>query len=191
MTRFPVKKKGFSLDSKSAQEAHWGCYALVVCRAQNCKLSQVGISQRNPRKRPSPFCSCLEKLTIQGSMEGNLTVIFEPLNPVWLFATLLEFAQIHNHWVGDANQPSHPLLPPFPPALNLPQHRVFSNELALYIRWPKYRASLIAQMVKNVPAVRETRVWSLGREDPWRREWQPTAVFSSMISTVNNLEQKY
>ena len=59
----------------------------MVCRAQNCKLSQVGISQRNPRKRPFPSCSCLEKLTIQGSMEGNFTVIFEPLNPVRLFAT--------------------------------------------------------------------------------------------------------
>ena len=90
---------------------------------------------------------------------------------------LPEFAQIHNHCVGDANQLSHPLLPPSPPALNLPQHQVFSNELALYIRWPKYRASLIAQMVKNVPAMRETRVWSLGREDPWRREWQPTPAF--------------
>ena len=27
---------------------------------------------------------------------------------------------------------------PSPPALNLSQHRVFSNELALHIRWPKY-----------------------------------------------------
>ena len=33
---------------------------------------------------------------------------------------------------------SHPLLPPFPPALNLPCIRVFSNKLALCIRWPKY-----------------------------------------------------
>ena len=32
---------------------------------------------------------------------------------------LLEFAQTHVHWVGDAIQPSHPLLPPSPPALNL------------------------------------------------------------------------
>ena len=23
----------------------------------------------------------------------------------------------------------------------------------------------------------ETRVWSLGREDPWRRKWQPTPIF--------------
>ena len=33
----------------------------------------------------------------------------------------------------------HPLLPPFPPALSLSQHpRVFSNESALHIWWPKY-----------------------------------------------------
>ena len=25
--------------------------------------------------------------------------------------------------------------------------------------------------------MQETWVWSLGREDPWRREWQPTPVF--------------
>ena len=34
-----------------------------------------------------------------------------------------EFAQIHVHRVGDAIQPSQPLSPPFPPALNLSQHR--------------------------------------------------------------------
>ena len=32
-------------------------------------------------------------------------------------------------------------------------------------------------MVKNLPAVQETQVGSLGQEDPWRREWQPTPVF--------------
>ena len=36
---------------------------------------------------------------------------------------LLEFAQTHVHWVGDAIQPSHPLSPPSPPALNLSQHQ--------------------------------------------------------------------
>jgi len=36
---------------------------------------------------------------------------------------LPELAQIHIHWVGDAIQPSHPLLPPSLPALNLSQHQ--------------------------------------------------------------------
>ena len=35
----------------------------------------------------------------------------------------------------------------------------------------------MAQMVKNLPAMRETRVRSLDQEDSWRREWLPTLVF--------------
>ena len=51
---------------------------------------------------------------------------------------LPEFTQTHVHWIGDAIQPSHPcrpllLPPPVPPSI-----RVFSNELVLCIRWPKY-----------------------------------------------------
>ena len=38
-------------------------------------------------------------------------------------------------------------------------------------------ASVVAQTVKNLPAMQETGVQSLGLEDPWRREWQPTLVF--------------
>ena len=51
---------------------------------------------------------------------------------------LPEFAQTHVLWDSDAIQPSHPLSSPFPPALNLSSMRVFTNELALCIRWPKY-----------------------------------------------------
>ena len=36
---------------------------------------------------------------------------------------LLEFAQTHVHWVSDVIQPSHPLSPSSPPALNLSQHQ--------------------------------------------------------------------
>ena len=36
-----------------------------------------------------------------------------------------EFAQTHIHWVGDGIQPSHPLSPPSPLALNLSQHQSF------------------------------------------------------------------
>ena len=34
-----------------------------------------------------------------------------------------EFTQTNLHWVGDAIQPSHPLLSPSPPAFNLSQHQ--------------------------------------------------------------------
>ena len=38
-------------------------------------------------------------------------------------------------------------------------------------------AYLVAQMVKNLLAMWETQVQSLGGEDPWRKEWLPTPVF--------------
>ena len=46
---------------------------------------------------------------------------------------------------------------------------------ALQYSW----ASLVAQLVKNPPAMWETWVWSLGWEDPWRRERLPTPLFWS------------
>ena len=63
-------------------------------------------------------------------------VVFQSLSCVWLsetpwtiacqaslFFNLLEFPQIHVQWVCDIIQPSHPLLPHSPPALNLSQHQ--------------------------------------------------------------------
>ena len=51
---------------------------------------------------------------------------------------LPEFTQTHVCWVGDAIQPSHPLLSPLLLPSAFPSIRVFSNELALHIRWPEY-----------------------------------------------------
>ena len=50
----------------------------------------------------------------------------------------LEFTQTYVHRVSDAIQPSHPLPSPSLPAPIPPSIRVFSNELTLCMRWPKY-----------------------------------------------------
>ena len=55
-----------------------------------------------------------------------------------VFHHLPEFGQTLVHWVSDALQPSHLLSSPSPPADNLPSIRVFTNELAVHIRWPNY-----------------------------------------------------
>ena len=61
------------------------------------------------------------------SMPGFLVLIY-----------LLEFAQTCIQWVSDAIQPSHPLwLPSLLPSI-FPSIRVFSKQLALCIRCPKY-----------------------------------------------------
>ena len=73
------------------------------------------------------------------------SVIFDPLWPHWLqhsrfpcLSLSSKFAQTYVVSVDRGIQPFHPLSPPSPPALNLSQIRVFSSELALRIRWPKY-----------------------------------------------------
>ena len=49
-----------------------------------------------------------------------------------------DLAQTHVRWVSDAIQPSHPLSTPLLLPSIFPSIRVFSNESALCIRWPKY-----------------------------------------------------
>ena len=60
----------------------------------------------------------------------SIAVMSDSLWPLELLHTRLpvlhylpEFVQTHVHWVGDAIQPSHPLSPISPPALNLSQHQ--------------------------------------------------------------------
>ena len=50
---------------------------------------------------------------------------------------LQEVAQTHVYWVNEAIQLSHPFLPPSPLPSIFPSTKVFSNELALCIRWPQ------------------------------------------------------
>ena len=64
---------------------------------------------------------------------------------------LTEFVQTHVHWVNDAIQPPHFLFPLS--ILLLPSTflsiRIFSNEFALCIRWPKYCSFSISLYIKN------------------------------------------
>ena len=46
----------------------------------------------------------------------------------------LEFAQIHLHWLDDGIQPSHPLSPYFPPAVNLSQYQGFFQWVS-WLHW--------------------------------------------------------
>ena len=63
---------------------------------------------------------------------------------------LPKFTQTHVHRVRDAIQPSHPLSSPSPLALNLSSIRVFSNELAFCIRWPKYWSFSFSISLSNI-----------------------------------------
>ena len=51
---------------------------------------------------------------------------------------LLELAQTHVHWVGDAIQSSHPLSSPSPPTFNLSQHQGFFQWVSFLNQVAKY-----------------------------------------------------
>ena len=59
---------------------------------------------------------------------------------------LLEFVQVHVHWISDVIQPSHPLLPSSPTSV-FPSIRVLSSESALSIRWPRIGTSASASVL--------------------------------------------
>ena len=78
----------------------------------------------------TPFYFCLQSFpaSVQfSSVTQSSPTLRDPMNhstpglPV--YHQLLEFTQTHLHWVGDAIQPSHPLLSPSPPAFNLSQYQ--------------------------------------------------------------------
>ena len=79
------------------------------------------------------------------SVQFSLSVVSDSLRPMDgsmpgfpVHHQLLKLAQTHVHRICDAIQPSHPLSSPSPPAHNPSQHQVFSNELTLRMKWPKY-----------------------------------------------------
>ena len=51
---------------------------------------------------------------------------------------LPEFTQTHVQRVGDAIQPSHPLLSPSPPAPSPSQHQGLFQQVNSSMRWPKF-----------------------------------------------------
>ena len=83
-----------------------------------------------------------EEMAQFSSVAQSCSTLCDPMNPstpgLPVHHQLPEFTQSHVHWVGDAIQPSHPLLSPSPPAPNPSQHQGFSNESSLCMRWPKY-----------------------------------------------------
>ena len=71
---------------------------------------------------------------------------------------LLKFAQNQVLWVSDAIQPPWPLSFLLLPSI-FPSIRVFSNELALHIRWPKYWSFSISPSNKYSRLISFTIDW--------------------------------
>ena len=107
----------------------------------------------------SPCCT-------RDSQESSPVPQFESINSLalsLLYGPTLTF--IHNYWKNHSSD-----------CMDLCQQSDVSVSRFVVAFLPR-RASLIAQLIKNPPAVQETLVDSWVRKVPWRREWLPTPVF--------------
>ena len=119
----------------------------VILKIHFYQLEHFWISWPKPK---SKWFWSLKWLSQFSSVTQSCLTLCDPMNhstpglPV--HHQLPEFTQTHVHWVGDAIQPSHPLLllPPI-----LPIIRVFSNESALRMRWPKYWSFSLSISLSN------------------------------------------
>ena len=77
---------------------------------------------------------------------------------------LLEFTQTRVHWVSDPIQPSHSLVSPFPPALNLSQHQGLfqwvssSHQVAKVLEFQLQHQSF--QWIFRTDLLKDGLVWS-------------------------------
>ena len=78
-------------------------------------------------KRASCSLPCCSAMSDSATTPGFLVLHHLP-----------ELAQTHVHWVYENIQPSHALSPLILQPSIFSSNRVFSSELALHIRWPKY-----------------------------------------------------
>ena len=104
--------------------------------------TESGKHSLHPQARVMSCSTCRSSHELQGLGvkiiraidQGLACCCFQSISGIQLFVTawtagfsvlhqLPEYAKACVHWVGDAIQPSHPLSPPSPPALNLSQHQ--------------------------------------------------------------------
>ena len=89
----------------------------------------------------SSTCSLFTSVDFSSVAQSCLT-LYDPTDcsmpGLHVHHQLPEFTQTHVHWVGDAIQSSHHCHPLFLLPSIFPSIRVFSNESALHIRWPKF-----------------------------------------------------
>ena len=132
------------------------------------------------------------QISVEFSLVAQLCPTFcDPINcstpGLPIHHQLPELAQIHVHWVSDAIQPSHPLSSPCPASI-FPSIKVFSNESALHMRWPKYWSFSfnISPSKEHLRLISFRMDWLVGSPCSPRdsQESFPTSQFKSIYSSV-------
>ena len=121
----PLSHLGSSLEYSAVVYIH--CTVHYLSRAYLYLMHVVNLTR--PTSHAQVITITLLSFTSLDSVTQSRLTLCNPMNcrtPGFaVHHQLLELAQTHVHWVGDAIQPSHPLSSPSPPAFNLSQHQCF------------------------------------------------------------------
>ena len=99
---------------------------------------------------------------------------------------LLELAQTHVHWVGDAIQLSHPLLSPSPPTFNLSQHLGLFQWVSSLHQVAKVLELLFQHQSENIRPVEVHLIGFLSNSFPQSLVWSAPALPVSLSITATN-----
>ena len=121
----------------------------IICSFLSCVENHVNqqfhpwvyIQRKQKRwleKIYSPQCSSVQFSSVTESYQSLCNTMNRSTADLPVHHQLPKYAQTHVHPVSDAIQPSYPPPSPSPPALIFPSIRVFSNESAVHMGWPKY-----------------------------------------------------
>ena len=136
-TAFPASNRVFNIHEKQIVNSfcylyEFMCtYSLLIYGTPVCQLWKYGHS--------FVLYSIWGSLSVQCiSITQSCPIFWEPMDchmpGLLVHHQLLDFT--HVHWVRDSVQPSHPLLPPFPPVFNVSQHRVPFPWICFSCKWP-------------------------------------------------------
>ena len=151
-----------------------GCIAHILSGFLQATQSLSQLLHSAFSAKAAMFCCCSVAqlcLTLHDAMDCSTPGLPVPHH-------LPEYAQVHVHCIGDVIQPSHPLMPSFPSALNLPQHQGlfqwvgYSHQVAklleLHLQQPSFQwifspfglTCLISLLSKGILSVfSSTTIW--------------------------------
>ena len=140
------------------------------------------MAQTNTTISISCFCSVAKLcLTLQDTMDFSPSGFPVPHH-------LEEFAQVHDHWISDAIQPSHPLSPSSPSAFNLSQRQgLFQWVSCLQSTGVSASASVLPKSIQGWFPLGLTDLISLLSNGPSRVISSTALQFESIISLALSL----
>ena len=98
-----------------------------------CRLFLKWLKEKNDRQGTQQAVTHLSACSVTESCPTLWDPMYCSTPGLPVLHYLLAFAQTRVHWVSDAIQPSHPLLPPSPFAFNLSQHLLLEHTIKIFI----------------------------------------------------------